>query len=31
MQYVLEWRVRPRVGGQQAEADTQRAYELYSK
>jgi hypothetical protein len=31
MKYVLEWRVRPGIGGQQAEADTRRAYELYSK
>ena len=31
MKYVLEWRVRPGVAGQQAEADTRRAYELYSK
>jgi hypothetical protein len=31
MKYVLEWCVRPGIGGQQAEADTQRAYELYSK
>ena len=31
MKYVLEWCVRPGIGGQQAEADTQRAYDLYSK
>jgi hypothetical protein len=31
MKYVLEWRIRPGVGGQAAEADTRRAYELYSK
>src|ERR1700739_1013165 len=31
MKYVLEWCVRPGVGGQQGEADTRRAYELYSK
>jgi hypothetical protein len=31
VKYVLEWCVRPGIGGQQAEADTQRAYELYSK
>ena len=31
MKYVLEWRIRPGVGGQVAEADTRRAYELYSK
>jgi hypothetical protein len=31
MKYVLEWCVRPGIGGQQAEADTRRAYELYSK
>ncbi len=31
MKYVLEWRVRPGIGGQQAEADTERAFELYSK
>ena len=31
MKYVLEWRVRPGIGGQQAEADTRRAVELYSK
>ena len=31
MKYVLEWRVRPGIGGQQGEADTQRAVELYSK
>ena len=31
MKYVLEWRVRPGVGGQQAEADARRAFELYSK
>jgi hypothetical protein len=29
--YVLEFCVRPGIGGQQAEADTVRAYELYSK
>jgi hypothetical protein len=31
MKYVLEWCIRPGIGGQQAEADTQRAYALYSK
>ena len=31
MKYVLEWRIRPGVHGQEAEADTRRAYELYSK
>ncbi|MGA8329956.1 MAG: DUF3303 family protein [Mycobacterium sp.] len=31
MKYVLEWRVRPGIGGKQAEADTRRAVELYSK
>ncbi len=31
MKYGLAWRVRPGVAGQQAEADTRRAYELYSK
>jgi hypothetical protein len=31
MKYVLEWRLRPGVGGQVGEADTRRAYELYSK
>ena len=31
MKYVLEWRIRPGVGGHQGEADTRRAYELYSK
>lgn len=31
MKYVLQWRVRPGIGGQQGEADTQRVVALYSK